>query len=240
MGTAASVEQGASKRVLFKNNCLGDGVFGFILSGEGYDSPQHNGRGRQIRFGACDQAVTLELDGQADKLSLRLASDTDLSLEVNDRKFKEGDELSLWSVNNKRGASCKFTVNKGDMTLSPHGHSSLVVGIDPTSHSFILVERDDLDVRCVFGDNLGHEMQPNGVQLPLQANQSIPHSNPVEDACSLTPRSLEQNKGNLKKMHFEANCLGDGVFGFILSGEGYDLPQHNGRGSQIRFGACDQ
>jgi hypothetical protein len=58
---------------------------------------------------------------------IRLASDPDLSLEVNYRKMEVNNTISLWSCDGHREWAVRWFLNN-DGTLSPAQNKSLVLG----------------------------------------------------------------------------------------------------------------
>eukprot|EP00466_Bigelowiella_natans_P013342 jgi/Bigna1/75398/fgenesh1_pg.34_\ len=79
-------------------------------------------------------------------MNLRCSHDENLSLEVNHRKMKAGDNLSLWSVNGGKQWPCKFALNK-DLTISPRKGNSVssgvLIGVNPRNSRLQLVKKGD-------------------------------------------------------------------------------------------------
>ncbi|GMH85605.1 hypothetical protein TrVE_jg5190 [Triparma verrucosa] len=109
---------------------LATGSSGVILSGKPYVLKKFNGRGHQVRLGSIGKGQDFILDGNIEDnggIALRLASDPDLSLEVNYRKYEQGSEMSLWSVSGHPEYAVRFRYY-GDSTIGPLENEELRIG----------------------------------------------------------------------------------------------------------------
>eukprot|EP00462_Mataza_sp_D1_P022061 CAMPEP_0175125886 /NCGR_PEP_ID=MMETSP0087-20121206/3550_1 /TAXON_ID=136419 /ORGANISM="Unknown Unknown, Strain D1" /LENGTH=193 /DNA_ID=CAMNT_0016407743 /DNA_START=32 /DNA_END=609 /DNA_ORIENTATION=- len=155
---------------------LGQGKKALCLAGSVYVYKKGtvNGRGQAIKVGPAKNACSLVRDGNMDAFALRVQSDQDLALEVNFRKNEVGTPLSVWCNIGHRDWACRFSLNP-DMTISPTGHSRLVLGVD-LAHSppdtLILVQDTDTARRLVFSSSGSPEEREGAPRLyPAQTGR---------------------------------------------------------------------
>ncbi|GMH77173.1 hypothetical protein TrLO_g6502 [Triparma laevis f. longispina] len=128
---------------------------GIILAGSPYVLTEHNGRGHAIRLGTILHCSEFILDGDItdnNGIAVRLSSDPDLSLEVNFRKYTDGAELSLWSVNNHREYAVRWRYY-GDGTIGPLENEELCVGRHASDGGKLILVSRDSTLKVVWKQN---------------------------------------------------------------------------------------
>ena len=86
------------------------------LHGRGYNLPKYKGHGHAIRVThSSSNPLLFEVDGDLSTGAyLRVSHHTDLSLEINHRKNKDGNNLSTWYCNGHREWGCKVRWRGGE------------------------------------------------------------------------------------------------------------------------------
>jgi len=178
------------------------------------------GRGVALVVGSGDP-ITFVLDGLSTAaVVLRDAADDDLAVEVNDRKFTDGNPCSLWSSHGHREWSLKWHFND-DATISPIDPTTnkvcnhLVLGWGPNAffRRLLLVQRDSSRRFCT---KLNSAVLKSAPRKPTETEAVLSIASP---AC---------------------RWLGVGPKGIGTTGNIYVLKQHHGRGQQIALRHIDQ
>ena len=104
------------------------------LVGQPYKAPEHSvhgGRGNGINIQSSSSSVLppkfVASDFNGEQFTVRLATDPDLSLEVNYRKMEANNGCSLWFIGGHREWAVRWVLNN-DGTLSPAQNKSVVLG----------------------------------------------------------------------------------------------------------------
>ena len=88
------------------------------------------------------QAKMWTIDGTLDDCAVRIRDDPDLSLEVNQRKYKDGDTLSVWSCDGHPEWACRWHFNSvGSEALEGFGHHQMPYTLSPVDKGKVRFEK---------------------------------------------------------------------------------------------------